>query len=52
MGNGIPLDKYDAHGIAHARTDSKDDIFMQRRLYIDEANTALNLFPTAPSLDP
>ena len=31
-GNGIPNDKYDIRGIAHARTNRKDDIFMQRRL--------------------
>ena len=43
-GNGIPHDKYNIHGIAHARTNIKDDIFRQRRLYIDEANTALDIF--------
>ena len=42
-GNGIPHDKYDIRGIAHARTNRKDDIFMQRRLYINEAHTALNI---------
>ena len=31
-GNGTPHDKYNIHGIAHARTNRKDDIFMQRRL--------------------
>ena len=32
-GNGIPHDKYNIRGIAaHARTNKKDDIFMQRRL--------------------
>ena len=31
-GNGIPHDKYNIRGIAHARTNRKDDIFMQRRL--------------------
>ena len=31
-GNGTPHDKYNIRGIAHARTNSKDDIFMQRRL--------------------
>ena len=31
-GNGIPHDKYNMRGIAHARTNRKDDIFMQRRL--------------------
>ena len=45
-GNWIPHDKYDVHGIAHARTDRKDNIFMQRRLYIDKTQTALNIFPT------
>ena len=39
-GNGIPYDKYDVRDIAHARTDRKDDIFMQRRLYIDETHGA------------
>ena len=32
----ISHDKYDVHGIAHACTDRKDDIFMQRQLYIDD----------------
>ena len=49
-GNGIPHDKYDVCGIAHARTDRKNDIFMQRRLYINEAHTALDIFPTAPPI--
>ena len=31
-GNGIPYDTYNVPGIAHARTNRKDDIFMQRRL--------------------
>ena len=31
-GNGIPHDRYNIHGIAHARTNRKDDIFMKRRL--------------------
>ena len=31
-GNGIPHNKYDVRGIAHAHTNRKDDIFMQRRL--------------------
>ena len=31
-GNGIPHDKYNICGIAHVRTNRKDDIFMQRRL--------------------
>ena len=55
-GNGTPHDKYNIHGIAHARTNRKDDIFMQnftyiiyngvgaRDLYIDEAHTALDIF--------
>ena len=47
--NGIRHDKYDVRGISHART---DDIFMQRRLYIDEAHTALDIFPSAPPLQP
>ena len=29
-GNGIPHVKYDIRGIAHAYTNRKDDIFMQR----------------------
>ena len=44
--NGIPHDKYDVRGIAHARN---EDIFMQRRLYIDEAHTALDIFPHCAS---
>ena len=51
-GNRIPHDKYDVRGIAHARIDRKDDIFMQRRLYIDEAHTVLDIFPTAPPIRP
>ena len=51
-GNGIPHDKYDVPGIAHARTDRKDNIFMQRQLYIDEAHTLLDIFPTAPPIRP
>ena len=31
-GNGTPHDKYNIRGIAHARTNRKDDIFMQRQL--------------------
>ena len=31
-GNGTPHDKYNIRGIAHGRTNRKDDIFMQRRL--------------------
>ena len=45
-GNGIPHDEYDVHGIAHARTNKKDEIFMQIRLYIDYAHTSLNIFCT------
>ena len=30
--NGTPHDKYDVRGIAHATTNRKDNIFMQRRL--------------------
>ena len=29
-GNGTPHDKYNIRGIAHARTNGEDDIFMQR----------------------
>ena len=43
-GNGIPHDTHNIHGIAHAGTNRKDDIFMQRRVYIDEAHTALDIF--------
>ena len=31
-GNGTPHDKYNIRGIVHARTNRKDDIFMQRQL--------------------
>ena len=31
-GNGTTYGKYDIRGIAHARTNRKDDILMQRRL--------------------
>ena len=30
--NGTPHDKYNIRGIAHVRTNGKDDIFMQRHL--------------------
>ena len=30
-GNGTPHEKFDMRGIAHARTNRKDDIFTQRR---------------------
>ena len=43
-GNGIPHDKCNLRGIAHERTNRKDVIFMQRRLYIDEAHTAPDIF--------
>ena len=43
-GNGIPLDKRNIRGIAHVRTNRKEDIFMQRRLYIDKAHMALAIF--------
>ena len=31
-GNGTPHDKYNTHGIAHGRTNWKEDIFVQRQL--------------------
>ena len=37
-------DKYNIRGIVQTRTNRKDDIFMQRRMYIDEAHTALDIF--------
>ena len=43
-GNGIPHEKYNICGIAHECTNRKDDIFMKRRLYIDEAHRALEIF--------
>ena len=36
--------KYNIRGIAHLRTNSKDDIFMQRRLLVDKVHTALDIF--------
>ena len=42
-GNGIPHDKCNLRGITHACSNKKDDIFIQRRLYIDEAHTALDI---------
>ena len=45
-GNGIPYDKYDVRGIAHAHTHRKDNIFMERQLFIDDAHTVLNIFCT------
>ena len=41
--NGIAHDRYN---FAHAHTNRKDDIFMQRRLYIDDAHMAQNIFCT------
>ena len=49
-GNGIPHDKYNIRGIVHVRTNRKDDIFMQRRLYIGDAHMALNIFCTQLAL--
>ena len=43
-GNGTPHGKYDIRGIAHARTNRKDNIFMQKRLLIDKAHTVLDIF--------
>ena len=43
-GNGIPHDKYNIRGIAHACTNRKDNIFVRRGLYIDEAHMALEIF--------
>ena len=43
-GNGIPPDKYNIRGIVHKRTNSKDEIVMQRREYVDEAHRALDIF--------
>ena len=45
-GNGIPHDKYNISGIAHAhvRKNRKDDIFRQRRLYIDKSHMVLDIF--------
>ena len=37
-------DKYDIHGIVQMHANRKDDIFMQRRLYIDKAHRALDIF--------
>ena len=44
---GIPNDKYDICGIFHACTNRNDDIFMQRRLYIDKAHMAQDIFSFA-----
>ena len=43
-GNGTPHYKCNIRGNANLRTSRKDDIFMQRRLYINEAHTALDIF--------
>ena len=43
-GNGTPHDKYNVRDIAHARTNRKERIFMQRRLDIDEVHAALDIF--------
>ena len=42
-GNGIPHDEYNIRGIVHRRTNRKDDIFMQRRLCIEEPHRALDI---------
>ena len=41
--NGTPHGKYNIRGIAHVLKNRKDDIFMQRQLYIDKAHTALDI---------
>ena len=41
-GNGTPHGKYNIRGIA--RTNRKDNIFGQRRLYIDKSHTVLDIF--------
>ena len=43
-GNGIPHDGYNIRGIAHVRTNRKDEIFRQRRLYIDKSHMVLDIF--------
>ena len=40
----FPIKKHNIRVIAHACTKRKDDIFMQRRLYIGKADTALDIF--------
>ena len=42
--NEPPHDKYNIRGLASMRTNRKDDIFMHRRLYIDEAHRTLDIF--------
>ena len=44
--------KYDIRGIGHAHTNRKDDIFVQRRLYIDKAHMALDIFRFTESFLP
>jgi len=44
-GNEIPHDKYNIHAIAHARTNRKEDIFMQRRLYIEQSTRGTGHIP-------
>ena len=43
-GNGIPNDKYNMRGIAHVRTNRKDDILRHIRLYIDKSHMGLDIF--------
>ena len=50
-GNGIPNDKCNLRGISHARSNKKDDIFKQWRLYIDKAHTALDILRFAVFLE-
>ena len=45
-GNGTSHDKYNIRGIAHVCTIRKDNIFRQRRLYIDKYHTVLDIFRT------
>ena len=47
----MPHDKYNIRGIAHAHTNRKDEIFMQRQLHIDKAHTALDIFRFAVFLN-
>ena len=42
-GNGIPPDRYNIRGIAHGHTNRKYNIFMQRRLYIEETHMAVDI---------
>ena len=51
-GNGtLQHDKYNIRGIAHARTNRKDDTFMQRRLYIDKAHAEQDILKRIKLLD-